>query len=130
MAKTYVLFSLTKFPLRTPNVTQAMFQCGIEELSDKNISTRVYLEKNREFLLNSPLHYKLIKDVFPETIAGTNFFAMDMEQSGGGLTVKHRYYSTVRKGYALFFVISYFDEADRLTSENALKSIQFQQVEK
>jgi hypothetical protein len=126
MAKTYVLFSLTKFPLRTPNVRQAMFQCGIEELSDKDMSARVYLEKNKDFLLNSPLNYKLLKDVFPATVAGTSFYAMDMQQSAGGVTVTHRYYSTVRKGYALFFVISYFDDADRLTSEKALQASKFE----
>jgi hypothetical protein len=126
LAKTFLLFSITKFPLRTPNVTQAMLQCGVERLSDKRVTARSYVEKNRDFQLGSPLQYKLLRDVYPETIAGLSFFVMDMQQSVAGVTVKQKYYATLRKGYALFFVTNYFDEADGTAMEKIIQGTKFQ----
>lgn len=126
MAKTFIFFSITKFPLRTPNVTQAMMQCGVEKLSDKRMTARIYLEKSRNLALGSPLQFKLLRDVYPETIAGLSFFVMDMQLSVSGVTVKQKYYSTLRKGYALFFVTNYFDEADRMSLEKILQTAKFE----
>lgn len=126
IAKTVVLFTITKFPLRTPNVTQAMLQCGVERLDIKNGEARVYLQNNRDYLLNSPLQYKLLRDVYPETIGGLSFFVMDMQQTAGNITVKQKYYATMRKGHALFFIAHYFDESDRLAMEKVLRGVIFQ----
>ena len=125
LAKTFLFFTLTKFPLRTPNVTQAMLQCGVERVSDKRVTARFYLEKNRDFLLGSPLQYKLLRDVYPETIAGLSFFVMDMQQSAAGITVQQKYYATIRKGYALFFVTNYFVDADNIAMEKIIQGTQF-----
>lgn len=126
IARTVVFFTVTKFPLRTPNVTQAMLQCGVERLEGKNVEARVYLQNNRDVMLNSPLQFKLLRDVYPETIGGLSFFVMDMQQTAGDITIKQKYYATIRKGHALFFIANYFDESDRLKMEKALHGLIFQ----
>ena len=126
LAKTSVLFTTSKFPLRTANATQAILQCGVEELSEKSMTARVYLERNRDFLVGSPLKAKLIRDIYPVMIGGLSFFVMDVQQTSAGVTINQKYYATKRKGHALFFVTNYFDDADGIALENIIQSTKFE----
>lgn len=126
VARTLVLFILSKFPPGTPNVTHAMLQCGAERISNSQMTSSMYMESNKRLLFGSSLSYKLTRDIYPQTIAGLSFSAMDVEQSAYGMTVKQTYYSTMRKGYALFFVTTYFNEEDRTALEKILKETRFE----
>lgn len=125
IAKTYLFFSVTKFPLRTPNVTPAMLHCGIERLSGSPVTARVYLENSRDLMLHSTFQYKLLHDVYPETIGGLSFFVMDMQQSDANVILKQKYYATILKGHALFFVTNYFVDADGIDMDKIIHGAKF-----
>lgn len=126
VSRTRVLFIISKFPLRTPNVAQAMLQAGIEDVTDIGMTARVYLEKNWEILQGSPFQAKLLKAVHPVTIAGISFYKMDVEQTAAGVTIKQKYFATMRRGQALFFITNYLDDADNILMEKILYSMEFQ----
>ncbi len=125
VAKTVLLFTTSKFPPQTPNVRQAMIQCGAERINN-TVTSATYLQSSKDLLLKSSLKYSVVRDVHTETIAGLSFSVMELQQSAYGFTVKQRYYATIRKGFALFFVTSYLDDADGTEMEQVLKGSKFE----
>ncbi len=127
IAKTLILFTVSKFPLNAPTGTQAVLQCGVEKISDPRITSAVYMEMNKKFLLESPMRYKLLRDSYTETVGGVSFSVFELEQTReGSPSVKQKYYGATRKGFILFFVATYMAQEDRTKMEKILSTIKFE----
>lgn len=127
IAKTLILFTLAKFPLGAPSATQAVLQCGAERITDTRSTSAAYMESNKKFLLASPMRYRLLRDTYVETVGGVGFSVFELEQPRtNGPSVKQKYYSTMRNGFALFFVATYMTAEDRAALEKIMSTLKFE----
>ncbi len=125
IGKTVVLLAAGKYPMNSPGPDPALLQCGAEKLAGPQMTSAAYLEGNKRILLASPLKLRLTRDTYTETIGGLTFAAFDLENQYAMMLVKQKYYATITKGYALFFVISYVADEDHLTLSDVLKTVKF-----
>jgi hypothetical protein len=66
---------------------------------------------------------KIDKDVYHESVGGVDFAVFDTISGDGA--VRQRYYSTILRGYALFFVGTYVNGDDLPTLNGIIRSVKF-----
>src|SRR5262245_4764704 len=92
---------------------------GIKKGSD-------YLFHLRKALSAAKMRVEFDKDFYDESVGGLAFGVLETRMTLGDRTVRQKYYSTIRKGYALSFVISYTTDDELKTQNEILKSVTFQ----
>ena len=55
----------------------------------------------------SQIPTRLAKDVYSQSVGGSQFSVIELVLDYGGVKVNQRYYAHIRKGYALFFILTY-----------------------
>ena len=60
-----------------------------------------------------------------EDLGGQEFHSMHSEMQFGGFTISSDYYSTIIKGYAVGFVLSYVDEDQEQVLMDSIATVQF-----
>jgi hypothetical protein len=84
-----------------------------------------YLFHARRLLESGQMHISFPREVYTEQLGGIDFDVMDLEFSVGGSVVKEKYYTTIKKGYALGFIEIYVTEEEESFERAVLGSIQF-----
>ncbi len=97
---------------------------GIMRQPNSKVSSEQVLNVSKKFLLNNP-KFRLIKDVQTFEIQGQQFSTISFETSLGGQVVYQKLLSTMRKGYSLSFVMTYFDEDGLKSLEKVFNTIKF-----
>jgi len=91
---------------------------GIQKGSD-------YLFHTRKFLESAQVKYKFVGPNSEQTISGVPFDVMTTELAVKSIVVKQKFYSTIRKGYALNFILSYDTDETKQQLLDILNSVEF-----
>ena len=121
------LFIIFEHPLGTPVPFNLNISCvaervshmpGIREGKDYHFHAKKILESGK-------MDFSFPKEIYPENISGVDFHIMSVELKMHGMTVTQEYYTTIMKGYALSFIISFTNDEERNTLINILQTLTF-----
>lgn len=122
MSNFRVLFQFTSSaPGSTDNV--AVFACGIEKLRTP-MSIKEYAESNRDIARADP-NTKITKDLNIRALGGKDWDSFETEVLANGSKFNQLYLTTLRKGYAVFFVVTLADPSHKKAVMDSLNSINF-----
>jgi hypothetical protein len=76
-------------------------------------------------LESSQVHVSYQKDIYTEHLSGVDFAVLELEITVGPVTAREKYYVTIRKDYALSFVVSFTNDKEESTVQKILDSIMF-----
>lgn len=93
----------------------------------ENNTSRDYLKQLKNSLKEGPLDWTTDGLIAAEEIGGVSFSSMQGQLSDGSNFVDQAYYVTIRKEYAVCFVLSYTDEEQRGELKEILDTIVFVQ---
>ncbi len=96
---------------------------GIERLPTPT-SKEEYSEANRQLILGQP-NLKITAEPFVKNLGGTEWSALEVENSTSGTKVSQLYLTTVKKGFAIFFIISRIDDTHKGVILDSLNTITF-----
>lgn len=84
-----------------------------------------YLEEALKHLDGSLYSTHQQGGIYPVSIGGKDFHAMDMISEYQELTFRQTYYATVIDGFAFTFIASYVDDEQKEAVENAIAAMRF-----
>jgi hypothetical protein len=126
--KSLTLLTMFRHPLGSPVEFNPSFVCivekteglpGIKKGSD-------YLFHVRKGLVAAKLQITIEKDIYTGSVDRLEFGILETKLAIGKTTVQQKYYSTILKGYALSFIISYTSDEELQTQNEIIRSIKFQ----
>lgn len=121
------LFAAFKYPLGSPVAYNPSIISlaeyvrdypGIRSGSDFNFQTKQQLEAGA-------LNVSFPKPTYSISLGGTDFNVMDVEIHMRGKVIDQKYYSTIMKGYALNFIISYTTDEEEASLQQILDTVKF-----
>jgi len=86
---------------------------------------RDYLVQARKLLKQSQVQYQIDDKFKKVTINNHNFYVMNCSINYMGLTIKQKYYSTLKNGFCLSAIISYNNEEQKKNLEKIIHSANF-----
>jgi hypothetical protein len=101
----------------------SLFSCGIERLTS-NSTVGKYVGFNKDLVLRRS-GVTITKDIYSATLGGVKFSAFDVEGATAKGAYRQKYFVTLRKNTALFFVITLYDDKQDAIVEHSLNSIKF-----
>lgn len=123
-ANTQVLFQATPPKVLNPNQS-AIFSAGIERLT-KPVTAAEYAETNKKLILSSTIDaVRLAQDVTVEKHGDISFSVFEIEGKDHDKAYRQRYMVMVRKGVAVFFVATFYDNKNEFAVEASLKTLKF-----
>ncbi|HEX7712918.1 MAG TPA: hypothetical protein VF531_02755 [Bacillota bacterium] len=124
-----VLLTVFRYPLGT----QVEYNPSMVWVAEK-VELYPGIQVGKDYLLNvkrimesGQVQFQFNKEIYPQVLGGVNFDTLETQVSIAQMTVYQRYYATVRKGYAISFVISYTTEDEAKMLENILTGLKFVQ---
>jgi hypothetical protein len=84
-----------------------------------------YVGQARRLLQSSAMPVKVEEGTRSETIGGVEFIVLDVSSEQPSGLVKQHYYTTLKKGYALFIISTYASNQSSEAIEEVLKSVKF-----
>ncbi len=126
MAKTVVLFSLSRYPMSDGRNT-AQLVSGYEQVP-ASLTAQSYAESNKRLVVSKMGAGRVLKDVHNIRIGGRDVTAFDVEGETNGVTISQKYYVMARGGGMLFWIITWVNggEEERKILENAVASMKFE----
>jgi len=124
------LLSVFEHPLGTPVPYNLSISCIAERVSHlPGIRTgEDYHFHAKKLMKSGKIDFSFPKEVYPDKISGVDFYVMSVEITVPAFTVKQEYYTTIMKGYALSFIISFTKDEERNTLINILKTMTFSKI--
>lgn len=122
IANTVVLMTVSKLPRDQAGPDNAVFACGAERLPAGYFIGRDYLIAMKTLMLGLKDPPKLEGDIGTETIGGAEFAVLTISRNNFG----QRYWSIVKKGYAIFCISTYANGADKGLLNQTMNSFKFQ----
>jgi hypothetical protein len=121
VSNTVNLLTLFKYEFGATTDFNASLICGAEWLPT-SISANQYLANARRVLEMSQQQSQYsFKPFTTETVGGEGFAVMEV----GTSSVNQKYYVAVKKGYALFFILTFTSDEDEAVLRQAMRSIRF-----
>jgi hypothetical protein len=122
VSNTVNLLTIFKYEVGTSTDFNASLICGAEWLPSASISANQYLVNARRVLEISqqPGQYSF-KPFATETVGGEGFAVMEV----GTPTIQQKYYVAMKKGYALFFILTFATDEDEAVLRQAMRSVRF-----
>ncbi len=126
--RTVSLFTVLRHPLGTPVLHNQHIQCWAERVDHLPgiQSGKDYLFHTKRVAEMGHLTISFPGDMFVESIGGREFDAMQSEISLPGMTIVSNYYTTIMKGYALSFYISFSTEEEESSLTEILDTVSFE----
>lgn len=122
IANTQILFQAVSRQTEPPTPLSRL-SCGIEKLTSAT-SRQDYVETNKKLvLMTSPT--KVARDVYSTTVGELPFAGFDVEGTASGKTFRQRYLVTIRRGFALFLVITLWDDINNRVLDASLRTLRF-----
>jgi hypothetical protein len=121
-ANTQVLFQATPPPALGGDKS-ALFSAGIEKLARPQRADN-YAKENRDTLV-SMAGITLSRDIYPATFGDVTFSAFEVSGRSKGVPYQQVYLATVRRGVAIFFVETFYDNKNTFATEASLKTLKF-----
>jgi hypothetical protein len=121
VSNTANLLTIFKFDIGSSTDFNASLICGAEWLP-KQMSASQYLANARRVLeMSQAQNSYSFKGFTTETVGGEGFAVMEVATSAAN----QKYYVSIKKGYALFFILTYATDEDEAVLRQALRSIRF-----
>jgi hypothetical protein len=122
ISNTVNLLTLFKYDVGASTDFNASLICGAEWLPNPSMSSNLYLVNAKSVIERSQQQAQYtFKPFTTETIGGEEFAVMEV----GISAVKQKYYISVKKGYALFFILTYAKDEDEAVLRQAMRSVRF-----
>jgi len=86
---------------------------------------RDYLFQAKKMMESSQMKFSFPKDFYSEKLGGVEFDVMDVELKFPGRMVKQKYYSTIKKGYALCFIMSFTTDEEEASVHRIFDTVAF-----
>ncbi len=122
ISNTQILFQAVSRSTEPPTPL-ARLSCGVEKLVSPTKQEDYVKENKRLVLMTSPA--TITKDVYSTVIGGASFTGFDVEGVAGGKTFRQRYLVTIRHGFALFLVITLWNDINDSVLDASLKTLKF-----
>lgn len=121
------LLSVFKYQPGSPVQFNPGFVCIVERVSHLPGIKKGgdYLFHVRKGLSASKLQITFDKDIYDEVIGGATFGVLEAKMGFGNKLVSQKYYSTIRKGYALSFIIAFTSDEELKAQNEIIKSVRF-----
>jgi len=123
---TAYLFSLFKYDVGTSTQFNPSFLSLAENV--KNFPDLAdggdYLSHTKNLLQQSQVTYTYDKDIYPITIDGVEFHAMELSVEVMGNKITQEYMCTLKNDFALAFVISHSNDEERAELHEILSQIE------
>lgn len=125
--KTVNLFAVFQHPIGSPvefnpsvmSVAESVAEWpGIKRGKD-------YLFQARKMLEAGQMQIEFPRECYSVQLGGVEFDVMEIEMTVLGKIVKQKYYSMIRKGYALGFIISFTNEEEEALLQKILTTLSF-----
>lgn len=124
ISNTQILFqasSLTK----AGNISTAVLSSGVERMQTP-LTKEKYIEANKKLvLLNSSV--KVTRDIYTTKLGNVAFAGFDIEGTANSKAYRQSYLATIRKGTALFFVTTLWDNKNDLVLDAGFQTLKFGQ---
>lgn len=126
MAKTVVLFSLSRYPMGDGRNT-AQLVSGYEEVPG-SLTVQSYAETNKKLVVSKMTSGRVTRDIHTLKVNGRDIVSFDVQGQSNGMTVSQTYYVMTRGRGMLFWIITWVDggEEDRKALENVVASTKFE----
>ena len=125
--RSLTLLTVFKHPLGSPVEFNPSFMCMVERIEGlpglKNGSD--YLFHVRKGLSLSKIQHSFEKEIYNQTVGGIVFGVLDTTLTIGTNTIHQKYFSTLLKGYALSFIISFSSDQELQSHNKTIESIRF-----
>jgi hypothetical protein len=121
-ANTQVLFQANPPKALSPG-RSALFSAGIERLTAPS-TAKDYIEANKKLVLSTS-SVTVTKDTYSMAIGGVTFNGFDVEGMTNGAPYRQTYLATIRRGAAVFFVSTFYDNKSDVAVAASLKTIKF-----
>ncbi len=121
------LLTVFQHPLGTPVTFNPSFM-GMAEMVRQLPGIqrgKDYQFQMKQTLASSQMKVSFPKETYTERIGGVDFDVMETQMGVRGIVVKQRYYSTIKKGYALSFVTSFTTDEEEASLKKALATVAF-----
>jgi hypothetical protein len=119
VSNTVNLLTAFKYEVGTTTDFNASLICGAEWLPNQ-MSASQYMANAKRILERTQGQYSF-KPFTTETVGGEEFTLMEVQTS----SVSQRYYVSIKKGYALFFILTYATDEDEAVLRQVIRSIRF-----
>jgi hypothetical protein len=119
------LLTVFKHSLGASQDFNASFVVGIERIKDMVLDGQTYAVNNKKLLTTLRPDMKFPRDIYSERLDGVEFAVMEARSEKAGFQIKQKYYTTIMKGYALFFVILYNADEDFPRLDQIIRSVKF-----
>ena len=120
VSNTANLLTVFKYEVGSSTDFNASLICGAEWLPSQ-MSANQYLTNAKRILDRSQQVQYSYKPFTTETVGGESFAIMEVETS----SVKQKYYVSIKRGYALFFILTYATDEDEAVLRQAMRSVRF-----
>jgi hypothetical protein len=87
-----------------------------------------YLNHVKQQLASGQLEVSFPKDVYDGQLGGKDFAVLEAFMTVGGKTVRQKFYSSVMKGYALCFILSFNTDDEEASLQKILDTTTFKQA--
>lgn len=126
-AKSLMLFSVFKHPVGTPVSFNPNINCVAESVSDyPGIKTgKDYLFHARNLLGASQVQIKFSEETTSTNFGGVEFHTMHGSVNIGTIKIQQDYHATIRKGYALNFILTYGNDEEAAVLNKLMQSLEF-----
>ncbi|HEX8176408.1 MAG TPA: hypothetical protein VF543_15065 [Pyrinomonadaceae bacterium] len=115
------LLTVFKYDVGTATEFNASLICGAE-LLPRSMSANQYLLNAKSVLdMSAQQGQYIFKPFSTETFGGEGFAVMEIETR----SLTQKYYVSVKKGYALFFILTYVSDEDEAVLRQLMRSIRF-----
>lgn len=120
-----ILFSVFKHPLGTPVSFNPNINCVAEKVSDfPGVRTGTdYFFHVRRIIGASEFPLSFSENTTTNHFGGIEFHTMQGSIKIGGLHIKQDYHTTIRKGYALNFILTYGNDEEAAVLNKFMESI-------
>lgn len=115
------LLTLFKYEVGTSTDFNASLICGAEWLPRAMTASQYLSNAKRVLEMSQQQGQYFYKPFTTETVGGEGFAVMEV----GTSSISQKYYVSIKKGYALFFILTYASDEDEAILRQALRSVRF-----
>lgn len=122
-AQTQVLFQAAPSKL-LGDEKSAIFSAGVQKLNQAAMTSAQYAAANRDHLAAQP-DTVVIRDIYETKLGGAAFSVFEITGKARDIAYRQVYLATVRRGLAIFFVETFYDNKNTFATEASLKTLKF-----
>lgn len=122
------LLTISQYPLGSAVPFNPVFICGAEKIpaTAGPVKDADYISSLKEAFQYSKVPVQVERETYFEAVGGVSFAVVDVKLNPPAGAVNQRYYTHIKKGYALFFILTYQTEEQLRPQIDILKTVNFQ----